>query len=132
MSKSLCWKVGDGMYVQVGIDPMVGLENTFNISRSLTDYLQDFGIKTLNQARIGCDLETNGSYWFSVEDLDLTGDWYLEWEKYVSSLLLVGLHLSEAEYMMVWSFNVVSIQIIAKLAYGFLVDSLDFGGSLVA
>ena len=90
--------------MQAGIDPVVSLNQTF---WSLIDYLQDFGMQTLNQAKIGCDLSTLGSYWCSSEDLDLIGDWYmaeeldlvgdwcLKWERYVFSLSSMGLHLTE-------------------------------------
>ena len=88
--------MGNGRLGQVGIDPVVGLNQHLCLSQSLIDYLQDFGIQTLSQARIGCDLSTFRSYLFSAKDLDLSGDLNLEWERYVSSLYSVGLHLSKA------------------------------------
>ena len=48
ISKTLSWKVGDGKYVKVGIDPVVGMEETYCLSWSLVSYLQDYGINTLN------------------------------------------------------------------------------------
>ena len=116
LSKSLCWKVGDGRSVQVGINHVVGLEQHFSLSQFLFDYLH-FNIHMLYQDRIGCDFSSFRSYWFLAKDLDLTGDLYLEWERYVSLLYLVGLHLSEAEDRLVWSYNSASRQITAKLAY---------------
>ena len=55
--------------------------------------------------------------------MDLSGDLYLEWERYVSSLYPVGLHLSEVEEILVWSYNSMSRHITTKLAYGFIVDN---------
>ena len=85
----MCWKVCNGRLVQVGIDLVVGLDQHFYLSQYLIDYLQDFSIQMLGQARIGCYLSTFGSYWFSTKELDLTGDLYLEWESYVSCLYSV-------------------------------------------
>ena len=109
MSKSLCWKVGNGVSIQVGINPIFGLDKSYSLSQSLVEYLQDFGLKNLNQVRIRCDFPTIGLYWFSTKDLDLFGDWYYERERYIYLLYLHrGLQLTEVEDRLVWSFNAAS------------------------
>ena len=80
ISKALYWKVEDGRYVQVGIDLVVGMEETYCLSWSLVSYLQDYGTITLNQAMNVCDWSSFGTYWLSFEDLNLGGDWKVKWD----------------------------------------------------
>ena len=53
-------------------------------------------------------IATIGSYWFLDEDLELTSDWYYEWDRYVSSLSSVILRLYEAKDRIMWPFNAAS------------------------
>ena len=43
--------MGNGQSVLVGIDPIVGLDKSYGLSMSLMNYLNDYGINTLNQVR---------------------------------------------------------------------------------
>ena len=68
----LAWQVGNGEDIRIGIDPIIGTENLVVLPQDLREYLEDYGIVTLAQARnfsLGAK-----SYWFTAEDLDLGGD----------------------------------------------------------
>ena len=52
ISKSLCWKVGRGSAVVIGVDPMIGMEYTFTLSGLVIIYLCDYGITMLDQVCI--------------------------------------------------------------------------------
>ena len=51
ITRQLGWKVGDGKSIRFGIDPIAGLNYTFLLPEDLKDYLFDYGISHLNQAR---------------------------------------------------------------------------------
>ena len=64
----------------MGSDPIVGLGSPFTLPQDLRDYLEDYGISTLDQAR---NYSTGAqNYWFTTEELDLGGDWMLLWDKF--------------------------------------------------
>ena len=87
--------MGNGQSVMVGIDPIVRLEKSYGLSLSLINYLNDYGITTLNHVRKLGDWSTFVSYWLSVDDLDLAGVWKLEWERYTNKLEQVGTLLTD-------------------------------------
>ena len=47
----LGWKVGDGMKIRLGVDPIAGLDASYSLPVDLTDYLADYGITYLAQAQ---------------------------------------------------------------------------------
>ena len=52
--KSLCWKVGSGHSVNIGIDPLAGMEGSSTLSHPLISYLHDYGIVTLDHIYTPC------------------------------------------------------------------------------
>ena len=54
---------------------IMGTENLIVLLQALCEYLEDCGIVSLAQ---GCKLSLGAnSYWLTVEDLELEGDWRL-------------------------------------------------------
>ena len=80
----LTWQVGNGEEIRVGSDPIVGIDSLYILPQDLRDYLEDYGIITLAQAR-NCSPEAK-SYWFTAEELDMGGDWSLLWNKFIFGL----------------------------------------------
>ena len=69
----MTWHVGNGKSIRVGLDLIIGMGTSFSLPRNLREYLEDFGIITLEQARnYSPDAR---SYWLAAEDLDLGGEW---------------------------------------------------------
>ena len=68
----------------VGLDPIIGMGSMLTLSQDLRDYLEDYGIITLAQAR-NYYLDAR-SYWLSTTDLDLAREWYHLWNAYVKGL----------------------------------------------
>ena len=48
IGKGLIWNVGNGSLIRVGVDPMVGFGTDYILPVGLWEYLEDFGIVTLN------------------------------------------------------------------------------------
>ena len=73
LSKGLTWYVGNGENIRVGLDLIVGMGSPYSLPKNLRDYLEDYGILSLDQARnYSPDAR---SYWLTADDLDLGGDW---------------------------------------------------------
>ena len=84
IGKGLIWNVGNGSSIQVGADPMVGFGTNYILPIGLREYLEDYGIVTLNHAR---NLTTSAtSYWFTAADLDLCNEWKFHWDRYIWGL----------------------------------------------
>ena len=71
----LGWKVGDGLKIRLGVDPIAGLETSYILLVDLREYLADYGISWLAQAHKldGLAIGYNGC--LSAHDLDLGGEW---------------------------------------------------------
>ena len=56
----------------------MGMEKSCYLSWDLVGFLQDYGLKTLDQFRVGCEFSNVGTYWLAASDLDITSDWCVE------------------------------------------------------
>ena len=110
--------------VLVGVDPIVCLKNSYCLSQSLVDCLQDYGLKTLDKFRVGCNFSTDGTYWLSASDLDLSGDWFAEWDNYVAHLATSGIQLHDEKDRLVWSFNCKYGHVIVRWPFSFLLKTI--------
>ena len=96
----LAWQVGNGEDIRIGIDPIIGTENLVVLPQGLRDYLEDYSIITLAQARnfsLGAK-----SYWYTAEDLDLGREWRLLWNKFISGLEFGRVRLSSQRDSLIW------------------------------
>ena len=84
IGKGLLWYVGNGSAIRLDTDPVVGLGSSFILLRDLRDYLEDYRIFSLAQARNHTPYASG--YWFSAEELDLNGEWKTLWDKFVMGL----------------------------------------------
>ena len=97
----LIWKVGNGRAIRLGLDPIVGQGSSFLLPLDLREYLEDYGISTLDQARNLTTFAQN--YWFSAADLDLDGDWKTLWENYIVGLEYGRIRISKNFDSLLWS-----------------------------
>ena len=44
----LSWKVGDGLSIKLGIDPVIVMDSHCVLSDNLREYLTDYGLTTLH------------------------------------------------------------------------------------
>ena len=97
--------MGHGDNVEIGVDPIAGLDSSFALSASLVSYLHDYGFNTLDQIctkKMGSSI---GSYWLTADELELGGQWKDEWELYTHYLRALGIIVSTQEDCWAWSFN---------------------------
>ena len=99
----------------MGSNPIVGLGSPFTLPQDLRDYLEDYGISMLDQARnylMGAQ-----SYWFTAEELDLRGHWKLLWNKFTSGLEYGRIRLSNRQDSLLWSYNNYVGELTTALGY---------------
>ena len=85
----------------MGADLVVGMGSSFILPRDLRDYLEDYGICTLAQARNQTPFASG--YWFSAEDLDLVGEWKALWDNFIRGLDYGRIRLSDQNDSLIWS-----------------------------
>ena len=115
----ICWQVGRGNQVFIGVDTIVALLHCFRLSRDLISHLHQRNTVVLKHASVASEDVEPG--WISLEALSLQGDLYLEWDNYVSLLYLVGVISTKCSDRLVWSFNKKAGDVSTKLAYQSLV-----------
>ena len=101
IGKGILWQVGNGAGICLGVDPVVGLGNSFFLPDELRSYLEDYGINTLAQARNKTSCAAG--YWFTAEELDLCGDWKYLWENYMRGLEHNRIRLKDLCDTLLWS-----------------------------
>ena len=84
--------MGNGEFISLGADPIIGMGSSFILPKDLRDYLEDYGISSLAQAPNQSSL--SAGYWFSSEDLDLSGEWKIAWDNYTRGLEFGRIHLN--------------------------------------
>ena len=77
--------------------------SSFTLPRGLRDYLEDYGICSLAQARNQTPNATG--YWFSADELDLIGEWKTIWDNYIRGLEFGCIQLTDQSDMLIWSHN---------------------------
>ena len=106
-------KVGNGESISLGADPVIGMGSSFVLPRDLRDYLEDFGISSLAQARNQTYFATG--YWFSSKDLDLSGEWKIARDNFTRGLEYGRIRLNNQIDTISWShFNYIGSLIAAE------------------
>ena len=75
--------------------------SSFTLPRRLREYLEDYGIFSLAQARN--QTPNSKGYWFSAEELDLIGEWKFIWENYIRGLEFGRIRLTDQIDSLIWT-----------------------------
>ena len=121
LGKGLLWQVGNGSAIRLGVDPVVGMGTSFILPRDLRDYLEDYGICTLAQARNQTSFASG--YSFSAYDLDLQGEWKFHWENYIRGLEFGRIRLSDHRDSLLWSHNNYVGPLTAAMGYEYITSA---------
>ena len=120
----LGWKVGDGLKIHLGVDPIAGMGTSYILPVDLRDYLADYGISCLAQAQKQDDLVVGYNGWLSAHDLDLGGKWANLWTSFIKGLSHCGIRIGESEDSLLWMYDKVSGMVSAKKAYELIISDL--------
>ena len=122
MGSGLIWKVGNRRAIRLGLDPIVGQGSSFLLPFDLREYLEDYGICTLDQARNHTSCAQ--SYWLSAIDLDLQGEWKMLWDSYIAGMEYGRIRLSDPCDSLLWSYNHYVCSLSAAQGYECIASSL--------
>ena len=109
------------MNVLIGIDPIVGVPNSLMFPSGFREYLEDLDIMTLAHARNL--LPDAHSYWYSVEDLGVGGEWKVAWDTFTRSLEICGMRLIDQMDALTWSYKNSNGSVSAKLIYDCILNA---------
>lgn len=79
----LAWKVGNGLHVLLGVDPIIGGPSQFKFSWELGVFLRERGFITLHHAIPATFSVSPLQAWISAEQLGLRGTLAKEWLCYL-------------------------------------------------
>ena len=120
LGRGFTWHVGNGETIRVGLDPIVGMGSPYSLPLDLREYLEDYGILTLDQDRNHSPDARH--YWLTAKDLDLGGGWKLLWNNYISRLEYGRIRLSYQVDSLLWSYKKYAGNLTAALAYDFILQ----------
>ena len=106
--------MGNGDNVHIGIDPIIGIPDSFTWPTGFREFLEDLDIITLSQAR---NILLGSQYWYSVEDLCVIGEWKLSWDTFTRSLEFGGIRLHSRSDSLMWAYNKFDGSVSTKLVY---------------
>ena len=100
------------------------MEVQFLLSRALIAFFNSQDIWHLSQVRNCCGVVFSDDYWFTVVDLDLTGDLDKEFSCFILDLNAAGIRLSLATDSLVWSYNKINGKVTGNDAYFLITQHL--------
>ena len=121
LGKCLAWQVGNVQNILVGIDLIRGTHSLSDLPLGLREYLEDLGIVSLIHAEN--ILPGQHNYWYTMEGLNIAGDWKLAWENYTRCLELGRIRLNSLADSLVWDHNKHDGNVTVKLVYDLIVLS---------
>ena len=75
MCEGLCWKVGRGTNILVGIDPVIRVEENYLLSPFILDHLLGPSYITLDQNKHPSWIHHSNNYWLSSKNIGLGSIW---------------------------------------------------------
>lgn len=115
------------MKIRVGVDPILGMEDSYLLPSVLIQYLQVIGLNTLNKIHYFRAGDDGSAVWLSARDLGLSGYLARTWESYINNLNSAGVKLNLDSDQIIWGGNPSTGIVTAKSAYcRILQDKLIF------
>ena len=105
----------------MGVDPIIGNHSLLDPPLGLREYLEYFGIVSLNHAHN--TLPGLHKYWYTAEDLDIVRDWKLAWDNYTWCLEKGKIRLNPSIDSLVWTHNKQNGNVTVALVYDLIVLS---------
>lgn len=96
---------GNRLHINVGVDPWLGGGRFFKLSQGLRDKFSDIGLTVLVDYHLIGDLSEGRHKCFIAEELELSSENEVEWNRYVAKQKYREASLSDNEDSLVWSWN---------------------------
>jgi len=91
----LAWKPGNGWDIKIGVDPIIGAQSFYKLSKNLISTLHSNGIKLLAQVGFAANDDQNIPRWKSVEILGLAEEHKEECDLYLKGLYWTSIELND-------------------------------------
>lgn len=117
LAAELCWTVGNGRQIAVGVDPILCVSTDQVISTGLLSSLRSVGCYTLNSIHI----QTSRAYWSNADELRLPPLYAAEWNNYIHTLNCAGIRLNCGGDQVLWAGNAATGIVTAKTAYSYMI-----------
>ena len=98
----LRWRVSSGKSILIGLDKIVGLEESSILNKELREQLSKNRILVLAHASELGGIPSLPGRWRSSSSLGLSGQLALEWDKFTIALKDAGISLQAGEYSLIW------------------------------
>ena len=121
LKKHICWNIGNGKSVFVGIDPFVGDKDCPYLLEEITEHLSWINMKTMDILKRPKWYVLKGVYWLNTRDLGLTSIWVVQGDSSIENLKYVRVQLKTGNDILVWPENKKDGTITAKMAYDYLI-----------
>ena len=82
----IVWMPGNGWDICIGLDPLIGSQSYYKLSKNLIYIIHSKGLKFVAQVVSMDTRNLNVFNWKSAEMLDLSGEKKDEWDTYVRGL----------------------------------------------
>jgi hypothetical protein len=99
----LSWNPGNGHSVLIGLDKILGIDDSSLLSQDLLVALKNKNIRYLFQARAQSSLGFITDQWKSSLDLGLSGSMAIEWNSFCKALIDSGIHLQPRDDILIWT-----------------------------
>ena len=101
----ITWEVGRGIQANIGMDPIVGLEVDYRLSRSLIFFIHMKNLVVVPQVwKVGSG---GHSRWVSAQDLQPVGSLGEEWSRYQMGLKHLGIKAIKVAFKYPTTFLVI-------------------------
>ena len=122
IGKWLVWSVGNGHQVKLEMDPWMGVGSCCKLFVCWRNVLLEKGLLVLDDCYLVGGLSVGRKKCLSDEELDLSCDFELEWNYYVSNLRHCFISLTNNSDTLMWLWNRLLGIHLAKLVYESLFD----------
>jgi hypothetical protein len=103
ITRWISWKPGNGTSILIGLDKIMGIDNSSLLSLELRGVLKACNITFLYQASAQASLGFIANQWKTNKELELTGNLAVEWLSYCKALILSGIQLQPIDDLLIWT-----------------------------
>lgn len=91
----LCWEVGDGSKINIGLDVIKGMVGNYSLSYYILNFLHNKEIIFLKQSVLHDDQCIDRQSWTCAGDIQMPRVDVCEWEVYIINLKNAGISLND-------------------------------------
>eukprot|EP00253_Pinus_taeda_P014295 PITA_14295 len=99
---NLVWRINDGSMARIGLDPWIGSNGRYQLSRDLIQHLHSHELMVLANIANPQNSTIFSQRWKSAQQLDLPQHWHQEWHEYITALSESHIRIKEGPDELIW------------------------------